>query len=41
MYLDSSVAFDLDLVLNECVWFPSLSLKVVLVSPMYCFGSEL
>ena len=36
MYLDSSVALDLALVLNECVWFPNLSLKVVDERPMYC-----
>ena len=34
MYLDNSVALDLDLVLNEYVWLPSLSLNVVLVRPM-------
>ena len=35
MYLESSVAFALHLVLKDCIWFASLSLNVVDVRPMY------
>lgn len=38
--LESSVALDRDSFLNERVWFPSLSLNVVLVRPIYCLGCE-
>ena len=36
MYLESSVAFAIDLVLKDCIWFTSLSLNVIDVRPMQC-----
>ena len=39
-YFESSVEWDKSLFLKDCVWLPSLSLKVLLVSPIYCFWGD-
>ena len=40
MYFESSVELDRDSFLKDWVWLPSLSLKVVLVSPIYSLWCE-